>query len=132
MDTEIKPKPWGREIWFAQTAHFAGKILEIKKGHRYSLQYHNHKIETQYIFSGRVKLTIGQTQETLTERVLSAGEKFDVHPPTIHRLEALEDSVIFEVSTPHLDDVVKLADDYGRTGEGNNENLDQQLHQTNF
>ncbi len=132
MNTEIKPKPWGREIWFAHTPQFAGKILEIKKGHRYSLQYHNRKIETQYIYSGRVKLTYGQTTETLSERILEAGEKFDVQPPTIHRLEALEDSVIFEVSTPDLDDVVKLDDDYGRSGDGNNETLDHQLHQTNF
>lgn len=132
MNTEIKPKPWGREIWFAHTPQFAGKILEIKKGHRYSLQYHNRKIETQYIYSGRVKLTYGQTVETLSERILETGEKFDVQPPTIHRLEALEDSVIFEVSTPDLDDVVKIADDYGRQGDGNDEALDQQLHQTNF
>lgn len=132
MNTEIKPKPWGREIWFAHTEKFAGKILEIKKGHRYSLQYHNRKLETQYIYSGQVKLTFGPTLETLEERILTAGDKFDVIPPTIHRLEALEDSVIFEVSTPDLDDVVKLDDDYGRSGEGNNDNLDHQLHQTNF
>lgn len=125
---QVKNKPWGREIWFAHTEKYAGKILELKKGHRYSLQYHEHKLETQYVFSGKVKLTFGATEDQLTEKILNPGDKFDVVPPTIHRLEALEDSAIFEVSTPELDDVVKLADDYGRTGKGNNETLDAELH----
>lgn len=123
----IKPKPWGREVWFAHTERYAGKILEVTKGHRLSLQFHEHKMETQYVYSGKVKLTYGLTEDALEEKTLSAGEKFDIPPYMIHRIEALEDSQIFEVSSPELDDVVKLSDDYGRTGKGNNETLDQSL-----
>jgi mannose-6-phosphate isomerase-like protein (cupin superfamily) len=125
---QIKPKPWGREIWFAQTDKYAGKILEITKGHRYSLQYHEKKQETQYIFSGQIKMTYGNDEDNLNEIILNPGDKFDVLPYTIHRAEALKDSQIFEVSTPELDDIVKLHDDYGRKGKGNDEKLDTELH----
>lgn len=127
---QIKLKPWGKEIWFAQTDEYAGKILELKKGHRYSLQYHEEKKETQYIYSGKIKMTYGNDEKDLKEIILNPGDKFDVLPYTIHRAEALEDSEIFEVSTPHLTDVVKLHDDYGRKGKGNNEDLDNKLHKT--
>ncbi|MBU1019436.1 MAG: cupin [Patescibacteria group bacterium] len=127
MKVERKPKPWGEEIWFAQTEKYAGKILKIKKGHRYSLQYHKQKLETQYILSGQVKMIHGESEDNLQETILNPGDKFDVTPGMIHRAEGIEDSEIFEVSTPELDDVVKLADDYGRSGEGNNEQLDRQL-----
>ena len=129
---EIKVKPWGREIWFAHTDKYAGKILEISKGHRYSLQYHEKKRETQYIYSGQVNLIYGTDKDDLQEKILNPGDKIEVHPYTIHRLEALEDSQVFEVSTPDLDDVVKLEDDYGRTGKGNNEELDQKLHKSHI
>lgn len=124
MDTEIKLKPWGKEIWFAHTDKYAGKVLIIKKGHRYSLQYHEKKHETQYIYSGKVKLTYGTEKDSLQEKILNPGDKIDIDPYTIHRLEALEDSEVFEVSSPELDDVVKLEDDYGRSGKGNDEKLD--------
>jgi quercetin dioxygenase-like cupin family protein len=107
------------------------KNIKLKKGHRYSLQYHEEKLETQYVYSGLVKMTYGTDSENLKEIVLKPGDKFDVNPYTIHRAEALEDSKIFEVSTPHLTDVVKLHDDYGRSGKGNNERLDQKLHEQN-
>ncbi len=126
-NVEIKAKPWGREIWFAHTPAYAGKILEIKKGHRYSLQYHEKKEETQYVFSAKVKFTYGMDQEHLEEKILLPGEKINMETGMIHRAEALEDSQIFEVSTPELDDVVKLHDDYGRSGKGNNETLDTSL-----
>lgn len=124
---QFKDKPWGREIWFAHTAAYAGKILEVKKGHRLSLQYHEQKMETIYIFSGKIKFTVGTAEESLEERILESGDKYDILPYTIHRIEALEDSKIFEVSTPELEDIVKLQDDYGRSGKGNNEALDSQL-----
>ncbi len=124
----IKPKPWGREVWFAHTKHYAGKILEVTKGHRLSLQIHEKKMETQYLYKGKIKLFIGEDQNALSEIILNPGDKIDIPPHTIHRIEALEDSEIFEVSTPELDDVTKLADDYGRTGTGNNETIDQSLH----
>jgi quercetin dioxygenase-like cupin family protein len=120
-------KPWGEEIWFAYTDHYAGKILKIKKGHRYSLQYHEKKKETQYLFKGKVKMTVGKNKENLKEIILHAGDKMDILPWVIHRAEALEESLIFEVSTPELDDVVKIEDDYGRSGKGNNTTLDKKL-----
>jgi quercetin dioxygenase-like cupin family protein len=132
MDIKIVKKPWGEEVWFAQTENYAGKILRISKGHRYSLQYHNQKRETQYLHSGKIKLTFGDDADNLQEKILNPGEKFECIPPTIHRVEALEDSEIFEVSTPELDDVVKLHDDYGRTGEGNNFEQDANLHSQQF
>lgn len=126
---QVKQKPWGHEIWFAQTEQYAGKILELKKGHRYSLQYHERKMETQYVFEGKVKFTVGPDQAHLEEKILSPGEALHIDVGVLHRAEALEDSKIFEVSTPHLDDVVKIHDDYGRSGKGNNEELDAELAQ---
>ncbi|MEK7524006.1 MAG: cupin [Patescibacteria group bacterium] len=123
----VKPKPWGREIWFAWTPGYAGKILEIKKGHRFSLQYHEKKTETQLIIQGKVQFTYGQNAKKLKKQTLKAGQKVDIFPGMIHRMEALEETVIFEVSSPELDDIVKLADDYGRTGKGNNDALDKKL-----
>lgn len=131
-NVEIKAKPWGREVWFGHTDRYAGKILEVKKGHRLSLQIHRQKMETQYLYRGRVTLWIGTDEKNLQAITLEPGQKYDIMPGTIHRIEALEDSEIFEVSSPELDDVVKLADDYGRTGSGNNESLDQSLHTQNF
>lgn len=131
---QVKLKPWGREIWFAHTdtpnAKYAGKILEVKKGHRYSLQYHEKKVETQYVLKGKARFIYGTNQDSLQEKILNEGDKMDVLPYTIHRLEAIEDTTVLEVSTPDLDDVVKLSDDYGRTGKGNNEELDKKLANT--
>lgn len=127
MPIQIKEKPWGREVWFANTAGYVGKILEVKKGGRLSLQYHEQKTETQYLFSGKVKLTVGTQQNELKEVILNPGDKYDIFPYTIHRIEGLEDSSIFEVSTSQLTDVVRLADDYGRPDRGNNEELDKKL-----
>lgn len=125
--SQTKLKPWGHEIWFAQTKHFAGKVLFLKKGHRYSLQYHEKKQETQYVYSGKIKFTYGPNQEHLKQKILKPGDKIDILPYTIHRAQALKNSEIFEVSTPELDDVVKLADDYGRKGKGNDEKADEKL-----
>jgi quercetin dioxygenase-like cupin family protein len=125
---KIKDKPWGREIWFADLAGYAGKILEVKKGARLSLQYHVKKTETQYLASGKVNLTIGTSEKNLKVITLNPGDKYDIFPYTIHRIEAIEDSSIFEVSTSQLDDVVRLADDYGRPDSGNDEELDSRLH----
>lgn len=121
--TQIKLKPWGEEIWFAHTDKYAGKILKIKKGHRYSLQYHEKKQETQYILKGKIKFTYNKKEITL-----NPGDKIDIPPYTVHRAEALKDSEIFEVSTPDLDDVVKVEDDYGRKSKGNDEKSDKKLH----
>ncbi len=117
-------KPWGREIWFADQAAYAGKILEVKKGCRLSLQYHERKTETLYLVSGRMVLTFRALApgETPAASLVTAAHRHDwlpgksVHIParTIHRFEALEDSVLIESSTPDLTDVVRLQDDFAR------------------
>lgn len=124
---KIKEKPWGREIWFADIAGYAGKILEVKKGKRLSLQYHEKKTETQYLLDGKVILHVGKDKNNIKQIVLNPGDKYDILPYTIHRLEGLEDSRIFEVSTSHLEDVVRIEDDFGRPDKGNHEELDRKL-----
>jgi len=126
---QIKDKPWGREIWFANAAGYAGKILEVSKGKRLSLQYHEKKTETQYVLSGQVKMTVGRDPDDLKEIILNPGDKYDIYPYTIHRVEALTDATIFEVSTDDLTDIVRLADDFGRPDRGNHEELDKKLSQ---
>lgn len=120
-------KPWGKEIWFADQPEFAGKILHIKKGHRYSLQYHERKKETQYVLKGSCRFLVGQSADALEEIILQPGDKLDILPGTIHRAEGITDVEILEVSTSDLDDVVKLEDDYGRSGKGNDFELDAKL-----
>ena len=109
-------KPWGHEIWWAATDQYVGKILHVNKGHRLSLQYHEKKDETSYVLSGRLILVQGPDQEHLAERTVSVGDVWRNAPGTIHTIEALEDSDVLEASTPFLDDVVRLSDDYGREG----------------
>lgn len=111
---KIVSKPWGEERWWAITDKYVGKILVVKKGHRLSLQYHRVKHETQYIQEGMVKLTIGTSPENLEEKIVGSGNAYVLPPGTWHRLEAIEDTKIFEVSTPEVEDVVRLSDDYGR------------------
>jgi mannose-6-phosphate isomerase len=107
---KIVEKPWGREIWYAHTAQYAGKVLEVKAGQRLSLQKHEIKEETIYLLSGKVKLTYGDDTY-----VWLPGQLIHIPPDTVHRFEAIEDAVLLEVSTPHLEDVIRLEDDYNRT-----------------
>ncbi len=109
------PKPWGEEIIFAHTARYAGKVLKVRAGESLSLQYHERKDEALYLYEGRVRLyteAAGRSEE----RVVEAGEALHFPPGTRHRMEAIADAVLFEVSTPELDDVVRLEDRYGRAG----------------
>src|SRR5262245_13886314 len=106
-------KPWGEEIIFAETERYAGKILVVRRGEILSLQYHRRKDETLYLYRGRMRLWIDEGG-ILTEKPMVPGDTCRVPPGTRHRLEALEDSEVFEVSTPELDDVVRLEDRYGR------------------
>lgn len=108
------PKPWGSELWYAQTDRYAGKILRVHAGHRLSVQYHEAKDETSYVLSGRVVVSQGDTADGMSSRVLGPGESWRNAPRVVHTLEATEDSEILEVSTPELDDVVRLDDQYGR------------------
>jgi mannose-6-phosphate isomerase len=109
------PKPWGHELWFAHTDRYAGKLLHVNAGHRLSLQYHEHKDETSYLVSGRMLLVQGETEDAIAEREIEPGDAWRNEPGLIHTIEAIEDSVVFEVSTPELDDVVRLVDRYGRS-----------------
>ena len=109
------PKPWGEEIIYAENEKYAGKILVVRKGESLSLQYHNRKDETLYLYRGLVRLWI-EEEGVLREKTLSPGEACRVLPGTRHRILALEDAEILEVSTPELDDVVRLEDRYGRIG----------------
>ena len=107
-------KPWGHEIIFAQTPQYIGKLLFIKKGHRSSLQYHRKKDEAFYLHSGRL-LFYSETNETDgIETEMRDGDAHAIEVGEVHRFTALEDCVIFEVSSPYPDDVVRLQDDYGR------------------
>jgi mannose-6-phosphate isomerase len=110
-------KPWGYELIWAHTEVYVGKLLFVKAGHSLSLQFHRQKDESWLVQSGRAKLELGRTGEgVLREEVITAGAAFHYAPGTVHRVTALEDTTILEVSTPHLDDVVRLEDAYGREG----------------
>lgn len=107
-------KPWGSELWFAHTDRYAGKILRVRAGCRLSIQYHEEKDETSYVLSGRVIVSQGDSADQLTTRELGPGESWRNQPRLVHTLEAIEDAEIIEVSTPQLEDVVRLEDMYGR------------------
>lgn len=110
-------KPWGWELIWAHADDYVGKILFVKAGESLSLQFHNEKDESWYVQSGRAELELGDAgQSILNKEIVGAGASFRYRPGTVHRVTALEDTTILEVSTPHLDDVVRLEDRYGRQG----------------
>lgn len=108
-------KPWGHELWFAHTEHYAGKLLVVRAGHRLSLQYHREKDESCYLLSGKLLLVQGPSADQLEEVVLEPGVRWRNTPGVVHTIEAIEDATVLEVSTPQLDDVVRLDDRYGRS-----------------
>ena len=112
-DIRRVPKPWGYELIFAHTDRYVGKILHINEGESLSLQYHEMKEETLYVVDGELKLTIEHDGDR-RELTLRKGEAFHIPPRMIHRMEALLDTDVAEVSTTELDDVVRLEDRYGR------------------
>ena len=107
-------KPWGYELHWAKTDRYVGKVIHVNAGHALSLQYHNIKDETIFLWRGRLLFEI-QEGGVLVKREMLPGESVHVTPKTIHRMTAIEDSDILEASTPELDDVVRLEDRYGRT-----------------
>lgn len=109
-------KPWGYELIWAKTHDYVGKIIHIHKGHKLSLQYHREKEETIYLQSGKMSLVFECYDGTLGEIPLEKGQAFHIPPGKKHRMIAVEECEVFEVSTPHLDDVVRLEDGYGREG----------------
>ena len=108
-------KPWGHELWWAQTDRYVGKLLHVKAGHKLSLQYHERKDETIHLWSGELELVLDEGQGLVTRR-MRPGESYHVRPLTRHRMVAITDCDILEVSTPEVDDVVRLEDAYGRAG----------------
>jgi len=116
-ETRRVEKPWGYELIWAVTDIYVGKVLFVKAGHSLSLQYHEEKDESWLIQSGRARIQLGPVgADSLEEEEVGAGAAFHYPPGTVHRITAVEDTTILEVSTPHLDDVVRLEDSYGREG----------------
>jgi len=115
VEVRIVQKPWGHETIWAHSERYVGKVLHIKAGHSLSVQYHNQKDETIHLLRGKMIYRVEVGGE-LKELPLHAGESFRNTPGTIHQMEAVTDCDVLEASTPHLDDVVRLSDRYGREG----------------
>jgi len=109
------PKPWGHELIFAENERYAGKLLVLEAGHRLSLQYHRRKDETIYVLEGEVDLLVDIDGE-MRELTLRAGDAHRIQPGVSHRMSAKSRCTLVEVSSPELDDVVRLEDAYGRAG----------------
>jgi mannose-6-phosphate isomerase len=110
-------KPWGYELIWAETEQYVGKVLFVRAGESLSLQFHREKDESWLVQEGRARLELGSAGDpVLKEEIVGAGATFRFRAGTVHRVTALEDTTIIEVSTPDLDDVVRLEDRYGREG----------------
>jgi mannose-6-phosphate isomerase len=114
VDVKKVDKPWGYELIYALTDRYCGKIIFIRKDEQLSLQFHRVKDEVVYVHEGRVEMEIGDPGGPLDIEVVGPGRAFHLAPGTVHRWRALEDSIVLEVSTPEVDDVVRLEDRYGR------------------
>lgn len=111
-------KPWGYELWWARTDRYVGKLLHINAGASLSLQYHNVKDETIMVQAGTLLFETGSRDDiqNLNKVEMKPGDLFHITPGTVHRMTGVTDVDIVEVSTPELDDVVRLEDRYGRAG----------------
>ena len=109
-------KPWGWELVWAETEAYVGKLLFVRAGESLSLQYHEVKDESWLVHEGRALLELGDVGGELEAIEIATGDAFRFRPGTLHRVTALEDTLVLETSTPHLDDVVRLEDRYGREG----------------
>jgi quercetin dioxygenase-like cupin family protein len=124
VPVRIVPKPWGHEVIWAHADQYVGKLLHVKAGHSLSLQYHLLKDETIHLLRGRMRYRVSDTPVSagvdeagdLREFEMQEGESFRNLPGTVHQMIAVTDCDILEASTPHLDDVVRLEDRYGRAG----------------
>jgi mannose-6-phosphate isomerase len=114
VDVRRVEKPWGYELVYAWTERYCGKIIFVRAGEALSLQFHRQKDETIYVQSGRVEFEIGDPGKPVDNEVVAPGRAFRLEPGTVHRMRALEDTILLEVSTPEADDVVRLEDRYGR------------------
>lgn len=113
MDIERVDKPWGYELRFVRTERYCGKVLFIRAGNQLSLQYHEAKDEAFLVHEGTLDLVLGRDQRVVR---LGPGQARRITPGTVHRFRAVTDCLLFEVSTPEIEDVVRLEDDYGRAG----------------
>lgn len=111
---KIIKKPWGKEELIEINEYYMVKKLTMWKGHRCSLQYHNKKKETIYVLSGKLKIYSGTSENKLTVEIYSPNDTITLLPGTIHRMEGVEDCVYLEASTPQIEDVVRIQDDYNR------------------
>ena len=107
-------KPWGKEEIIEINDKYMMKKLTMWKGHRCSLQFHNFKKETIYVLSGQLNIISGPDQESLKGKIYTVGQSITIAPRMVHRMEGVEDCVYLEASTPEIDDVVRLIDDYDR------------------
>jgi len=116
VESRLVEKPWGWELIWAHTDAYVGKVLFVRAGESLSLQYHEQKDESWYVQSGLARLELGEKGGEPAADSIAAGACFHFPPGTVHRVTAIEDTTIIEVSTPQLDDVVRLEDAYGREG----------------
>ena len=110
----IIDKPWGHEELLEKNDKYMLKKLFMKKNHRCSLQFHEFKKETIYVLNGKLKISLGNDKNNLKDKIFNASDKITIEPNMIHRMEAIEDCTYLEASTPEIDDVVRLQDDYKR------------------
>lgn len=108
-------KPWGHELIWARTARYVGKVIHVRAGHALSLQYHDRKEETLLLWRGRLRFELREGDDARSWE-MAPGDRVHVRPGAVHRMTAIEDCDVFEVSTPELDDVVRIEDRYGREG----------------
>jgi mannose-6-phosphate isomerase len=117
FETRRVDKPWGYELIWALSEAYCGKVLFVKAGEQLSLQFHREKDESWFVLDGRAELELGAPgQSVLNSEIVAAGAAFRFVPGTVHRVTAIEDTRILEVSTSQIDDVVRLEDAYGREG----------------
>lgn len=115
--TKLVLKPWGFELWLSEAKNtpYALKLIHLKKGTKTSLQFHKEKAEHNCLFTGRANLHYKDSKTNkITHLALSPGDVIEILPQSIHRIEALTDIILIEASTQHLDDIVRLSDDYQR------------------
>ena len=115
-DVRFVQKPWGHETIWAHTDLYVGKVLHIKAGQSLSVQFHRKKDETIHLLRGTMIYRVGVEGRELQDVHLAEGESYRNEPGTVHQMEAVTDCDVLEASTPHLDDVVRLSDRYGREG----------------
>lgn len=119
VPVDTVPKPWGHEKIWARSARYVGKIIHINAGHELSVQFHRKKDETIHLLSGEIVYRVQRDpsdKDRLDDVRLRIGESYRIAPGTVHQMVAVTDCDVLEVSTPEVDDVVRLSDRYGREG----------------